>query len=330
MEKGSVSLVKEPLISVVITAYNRKEFIKRAVESVLTQTLERSKYELIVVKNFVDEEIDAYLEENGVRITQIPDCTMGFMFDAGVQASEGTAICFLEDDDLFMPTKLAKIYDVFTSNPSVGYYKNVYKYVDVDGQDVRRAAQENFVASFAAQKELYVPNSRKLEQVRKYSSIGADMNMSSMCIRKDAINNVREYFLKINDKPDAFVFAAALISKYDLYFDREIESMYRLYSFSTSRDLRSYPVEHAGKLILRMIRDKGLSRFSFFFRQKQIVTRILTFIELGTIEKRKMVGTLLDFVSNKRTVDPVSDLWALKFGAQYLISPSWAERTRHK
>jgi len=42
-----------PYISVIITAYNRKEFLLDAFNSALNQTLDRSKYEIIVTKTLL-------------------------------------------------------------------------------------------------------------------------------------------------------------------------------------------------------------------------------------------------------------------------------------
>ena len=57
----SKARVEKPFISVIVTAYNRKEFLLQAVSSALRQTLPREYYEVIVVKNFEDEEIDRQL-----------------------------------------------------------------------------------------------------------------------------------------------------------------------------------------------------------------------------------------------------------------------------
>ncbi|MEM3811936.1 MAG: glycosyltransferase [Thermoplasmata archaeon] len=54
-------------ISVIITAYNRKEYLLDAIKSVINQTLNRGFYEIIVVKNFHDKDIDNYITENKVK-----------------------------------------------------------------------------------------------------------------------------------------------------------------------------------------------------------------------------------------------------------------------
>ena len=43
-----------PYISVIITAYNRKDFLFNAIKSVVNQTLDKKYYEIIVIKNFED------------------------------------------------------------------------------------------------------------------------------------------------------------------------------------------------------------------------------------------------------------------------------------
>jgi glycosyltransferase involved in cell wall biosynthesis len=50
--------MSDPLISVIIVAYNRREFIRETVKSVANQTLPKDEYELIVVKNFEDAYVD--------------------------------------------------------------------------------------------------------------------------------------------------------------------------------------------------------------------------------------------------------------------------------
>jgi glycosyltransferase involved in cell wall biosynthesis len=54
------------VISVIIIAYNRKIFLKDAIKSVLNQSLDRNLYEIIIVKNFNDKDIDDFIDPNGI------------------------------------------------------------------------------------------------------------------------------------------------------------------------------------------------------------------------------------------------------------------------
>jgi glycosyltransferase involved in cell wall biosynthesis len=49
------------LISVIILAYNRKEFLKNAIRSIYTQLLDKGSYKAVKVKNFEDKDIDDYI-----------------------------------------------------------------------------------------------------------------------------------------------------------------------------------------------------------------------------------------------------------------------------
>ncbi|AOL17296.1 hypothetical protein BFU36_11915 [Sulfolobus sp. A20] len=54
-------------ISVIITAHNRRKFLKEAITSALNQEFDKDKYEIIVMKNFEDQEIDSFMKEKNVK-----------------------------------------------------------------------------------------------------------------------------------------------------------------------------------------------------------------------------------------------------------------------
>jgi len=70
-------MAEKPYISVIITAFNRKNYLLYAVDSVLNQTISKEMYEIIVIKNFEDAEIDRYLESKNVRNIKIDDMPVG-------------------------------------------------------------------------------------------------------------------------------------------------------------------------------------------------------------------------------------------------------------
>jgi len=91
-----------PFISVIIMAYNRKEFLLNAIKSALNQTLSKDKYEIIVVKNFNDEIIDKFIDENNIiNIYSDEKATSRQIVDA-MKIARGDVISFLDDDDEFV------------------------------------------------------------------------------------------------------------------------------------------------------------------------------------------------------------------------------------
>ena len=114
---------KLPYISVIITAYNRKEFLLNAIKSVVNQTVEKKYYEIIVIKNFRDETIDEFINKNKIKHL-VMDGTVGEYLDKGISEANGEIISFLDDDDLFFKNKLDIVYKEFRKNKDVVYYHN--------------------------------------------------------------------------------------------------------------------------------------------------------------------------------------------------------------
>lgn len=103
----------EGLVSVIIPTYKRADKLKRAIDSVLRQTY--SNFEILVVN---DNEIgDEYTENLKNLISKITDSRVYLIMqerhingaaarNAGIRASKGEYIAFLDDDDLWNERKL--------------------------------------------------------------------------------------------------------------------------------------------------------------------------------------------------------------------------------
>lgn len=109
-------------VSVVIPTKNRANYLSSAIQSVLDQTFENSEILIIdaastdntgeVVSNFDDERI-RYIRE---RKDRGPSTSRNI----GIENSTGKFVAFLDDDDLWMPSKLEKQLDLINQNSDVG------------------------------------------------------------------------------------------------------------------------------------------------------------------------------------------------------------------
>lgn len=125
---------KLPYISVIITAYNRKEFLLNAIKSALNQTLDKKYYEIIVIKNFTDKDIDDFINQNKIiRIISNQESLGGKLVEA-LNIARGTVISFLEDDDLFFENKLDIVYKKFKTNKNIVYYHNWCVPINIKGE----------------------------------------------------------------------------------------------------------------------------------------------------------------------------------------------------
>ena len=113
-----------PKVSVILTTFNRFDLLIKAIDSVLQQTYQN--IELIVV----DDASTCLLYKTLVsypfftRITYIRHSInkgLAISRNTGILHSSGDFICFLDDDDSFLPHKLSlQIRQFLTSPPSVG------------------------------------------------------------------------------------------------------------------------------------------------------------------------------------------------------------------
>jgi glycosyltransferase involved in cell wall biosynthesis len=199
-----ISDKEKPYISVIITAHNRKDFLKDAINSVLNQTLEKSFYEIIVIKNFEDQEIDNLIEENKIISLKTRDESLiGEDLALGIERANGEVISFLDDDDLFMPEKLETVYNYFNKYENLVYLHNSEYFIDEKGNPTRFWVKD-------LNEDVVLDNVKNLNILSKLRIYGLFFNMSSISVRKNKILPYLEDLKKINSNPDDFVFFISL------------------------------------------------------------------------------------------------------------------------
>lgn len=95
-------------ISVIIPTYNRAQFIRRAIDSVLNQTYKN--FELIIVDDGSTDETEDFLDPlkkaGLIRYLKRPNLGVSCARNFGVENATGTFISFLDSDDEWLPHKL--------------------------------------------------------------------------------------------------------------------------------------------------------------------------------------------------------------------------------
>ncbi len=220
--------MKKPYISVIITAYNRREFIKEAIQSVLNQTLDKDLYEIIVIKNFRTP-FDRIWSSNGIKLIYKPKGSIGEFLSEGILHSRGSIIAFLDDDDTFAKNKLKIIYDEFSNNPSLGYYHNNCKVI----YENNHIATNNNIIITNVKKKLFI-SVNNISGIYKFILPSVYFNLSSTVIKKElALNNIK-YLKKIVSNPDDFFAYAAISSIGKILLDNRKLTNYRVHAKNTS------------------------------------------------------------------------------------------------
>lgn len=171
-----------PFISVLITGYQRRQFMRSAVDSLFRQ--QDANFEVVVLKDWEDAVYDPYLREHGVRLYNEDTWGHGRTLARGIQRCEGEVVAILEDDDEFLPTKLAVVASMFGAHEDLVFYRNGFTEVpgpgvipqpvsdfafdtyDLHGVGIRRAIREHAygcLSTFSFRKDAVLPRLDDLE-----------------------------------------------------------------------------------------------------------------------------------------------------------------------
>lgn len=204
-------------ITVIIPAYNRKEFVLQAVDSVLKNEI-KSELQIIVVKNFHDSTVDNELIERNVNVIDSMDETLGGKIGEAFQESEGDAISILEDDDKFNSNKLLEIEKAF-QDKKVGFYHNAISFIDVNGKIIKSPSFGRELLKVSSQTK--EGNLKMIHQFKGYH------NTSSMTLRSELVKELIPYLTKVKLNVDLLLFLGALRSDYDMVFTPMKLTQYR-------------------------------------------------------------------------------------------------------
>lgn len=265
-----------PFLSVIVTAHDRREFLKGAVESVLAQTIPRSDYEVVVVKILHDPEVDAWLEQQRPTVQVVTDASLGRLGQKlvrGIELARGEVICFLEDDDRYLPEKLATVAERFRDDPSLVYFRNRNRCIDAAGRPLLGPYDR------ASDHDIVIPSSTRDDRltVTFMRHYGAEGN-SSIAVRRSLLLPHLKVLAGLTPSTDWVFFVSALASSGSLIVGVTPLSEYRLHdsmcqtSSRPSRERLGEQIARSGAAVLELARGSRAERAARFLRGRATIS----------------------------------------------------------
>ena len=311
-------IMSDIITSVLITAHNRKEFLKDAVISVLNQSADRSSFEIIVIKNFNDAELDAFFRKhNIITLKMDSNSSIGEDILNGLNVAKGNIIVFLDDDDMFSHNKLEKVNEIFFKYPRVSYYHNSSQHIDRAGHLDNSYHKDPAVP-------MYFKFPLKMRDIRRCIKLNGTGNMSSIAVRRTILLDYADTIKNIKCDPDFIIALCVLDSGGSLWLDNRKLTYYRIHE-SISRQ----KFKDQGMLLSHLIRSisfkidtyqpmifnfKGDLRRLVFIRSMEALILSKTFC-FQNIKLRKF--DILKFAGYSMKL---GDFRSLKYVAIYLLS----------
>ncbi len=193
----SIMSESDPEFSILIVAYDRREYILDAVNSALSQEFDHGRYEIIVIKNYTDEGIDRYLKEHHIRNIYSEETALGAKFVEGARSAKGKYLCLLEDDDRFVPGKLSAISGL-AEDGTIFIHNSYLKSADEIGEREYPEVISMDAGNF------------KLTKLLEFTHYNASFNCSSITVERDIIINNKDVIRNLTYHLDSFLYLASL------------------------------------------------------------------------------------------------------------------------
>lgn len=119
-----------PLVSIITPSYNQGKYLARTIESVLNQTYRNIEY--LVIDGASTDESVAILKSYEGKLFWISEKDDGqtSAINKGLRLAKGDILCYLNSDDVLVPSAIQKVVDFFLQNPDCDLIYGNADYID--------------------------------------------------------------------------------------------------------------------------------------------------------------------------------------------------------
>jgi len=213
-------------VSVVVTAWRRREFLGEAIASVRFAV--GSPFELVVAADFHDDDLEREVRERRGTWIVSRERHWGAMVGDGIRAARGSVIALLDDDDLFHPVRLEEVRRAFEEDPELGFFHNAHV-------TFRNGKPPSFSAASQRADWIRIPPGRRTSSdCELFWTKGAGYNGSSVAVRRSLIESDIDQLRAVRKAIPPYLFYRAWCSSVALVIDSRRLTAVRLHSTNTT------------------------------------------------------------------------------------------------
>ena len=188
--------------SLLVCAYNAEKYLNECLDSLVNQTIDKSKYEIVVVNDGSTDDTEKIANSyKGVRVVNQENKGLSEARNTAIKNSGGEWIIFIDADDYISKDLLQTIENANPMGPNLIVYKEV-KEEEAEKKDKKRQSNkmDDSIVSRAVHRSLFVSYSFP----HKYKYAIEDWDFYVHNIKKLNILDIREkegafYFYRYNE-----------------------------------------------------------------------------------------------------------------------------------
>ena len=292
-----------PLVSIVFTSFNHKEYLKQALDSLVNQTY--PNLEIIVIDDHStdgsQEILQQYAHLGNINL-KLQDKNSGSYVKAsnyGASFAKGEYLLFAQCDDFAEPKQIEQLIDAFVRNPSVGVVYSKSNLVDKNGI----VFSNDFVGRERKFKEAVKNNplikGRQLKEFLFYSCVIP--NLSAALIRTNLYKKVAglsdkylvvadwEFWLDLSDLTDFYYIERPLNNfrqhettiRSSIKIKTQILEIYSMFNRHLQKSILSSELKHNMRV------GAGAIWFAYFLDEKKIWIKSFASVYVSIREHEK-------------------------------------------
>ena len=254
--------------SIIIPIYNEEKYIKRCLESIFNQTIDKEKYEVIVIDDSSTDGSVEIIKQYKVKLLNSNRLGSGGARNKGLDIASGKYIILLDGDDYLYKNDVLEKLDKQLDNQDVVFVK----YKQILGKE-EKIIQENNLNTLE-------------EQIYKSDHFCCTLK----CFKNELSKDIR-YRDKSYHEDISFTIELMCKAKTQLYFD---EILYVYYKEKDSSTIDNYTVRKALDFTIQTLEYLHLAD-KYKDKKKFLMNRI----SQETYTQR--ISKLIDWVENDKT-----------------------------